>query len=308
MSKQDFGNDPLDELRAMAAAAEALAAEPKAFHEAFEAFRARDAARFQDILDRLHLGRECERICFLFCQKHCVGLCVRLCPDRPRPVDTAEVLEFVHAFARVAADPEALAHLAALAEREDVEAWQVELKRLKLDRFCHQVCHFLCRERCRRVCRDLCARPLITRVSAIPVAQIGPLGLGNGPSIPPFQVPAPNPAAGVGDHPVGGSSWLMGIFNMPTATQYKVEVAAAPAGPYAPIAVPVEGYISAFPYIPVTRYPSGGPDPGWYNVSEIPLSDGGPSPLGRRPCCTGPRRPTAPTTCACVCATVPRNA
>jgi hypothetical protein len=75
----------------------------------------------------------------------------------------------------------------------------------------------------------------------------------------------------------------MGIFNMPTATQYKVEVASAPGGPYTPIAVPVQGYQSVWPiYIPVTRFPSGGIDPGWYDVADIPLSDGGNSPLGEK--------------------------
>jgi hypothetical protein len=49
-----------------------------------------------------------------------------------------------------------------------------------------------------------------------------------------------------------------------------------------PISVPVLGYnyTTVFPYIlPVTRYPSTGVDPGWYDVSAIPDSDGGPTAL-----------------------------
>jgi hypothetical protein len=279
---EPFLEDPLGEFRELAAAAEKLAGDAKAFDEAFKAFEANDAGRFQDALDHVGIADRCELVCVLFCEKRCIGRCYRLCPEPPRPVDVAEIREFAQAIGAVAADPQALERLVAAADKEDQQAWQKELKRLKLDRFCHQVCHFLCRQRCRRRCRHLCSKPLITRISSIPTAQYDPQGFGNGPSIPPFQVPPPNPAAGVGDHPVGGSSWLMGIFNMPTATQYKVEVASAPGGPYTPIAVPVLGYISAFPYIPFTRFPSGGADPGWYDVAQIPLSDGGNSPLGEK--------------------------
>ncbi len=67
----------------------------------------------------------------------------------------------------------------------------------------------------------------------------------------------------------------MGVFNMPTAVQYLVEVASNPGGPYTPILVPVTGYDAAMNH--VTRLPSGGVDPGWFNISEISFSEGGPS-------------------------------
>jgi hypothetical protein len=66
MSEPFYEDDPLEELQAMAAAAERLAKEPEAFKEAFEAFLAHDAARFQGILDEVGLGDDCRRICFLF--------------------------------------------------------------------------------------------------------------------------------------------------------------------------------------------------------------------------------------------------
>jgi hypothetical protein len=78
-----------------------------------------------------------------------------------------------------------------------------------------------------------------------------------------------------------------------------------PAGPYTAIAVPVQGYASIFPYIPVTRFPSGGADPGWYDVADISLSDGGNSPSARRRCSTGRLFRTVSTTCASACATAP---
>jgi hypothetical protein len=89
----------------------------------------------------------------------------------------------------------------------------------------------------------------------------------------------------VGDHPFGGTPTVKGIFNMPTATQYKLEVADNPGGPYSEIAVPVDGrnYIPTFPFVVgVIRNPSGLPDPGWYNVAEIADSDGGPNAIGEK--------------------------
>jgi hypothetical protein len=287
MSEYQPEREPLEELLEIARAAETLAKDEEAFKEAAEAFLARDASRFEAALERVGLADHCRHICFFFCEKHCVGQCLRFCPGRPRrPLDAGEIREFALALANV--DARTLERLIDLVEKDNVDAWNELLTQRELTKFCHQLCHFLCRVRCRRICRELCPRrPLITRVSSIPVSQIGPQGFGNGPSIPPFQVPAPNPPAGVGDHPVGASVWLMGVFNMPTATQYKVEIADNPAGPYSPLAEPVTGYNeNPFPPPangpPVTRFPSGGADPGWYEVADIPDSDGGPTALGEK--------------------------
>ena len=283
MSEQSFEPDPLDELREIAAAAEKLAGDEKTFVEAFDAHAAADAGRFQAALERAGIADRCDLICVYFCVKRCGATCVKLCPERPtRAVDAKEVLEFTHAIARVAKNRSALERLLAIAEKEDKKAWDAELKKLELTRFCHQVCRFVCRTRCKRICRHLCARPLITRISSIPTAQFDAQGFGHGPSVPPFQVPPPNPAAGVGDHPIGASSWLMGVFNFPTATQYKLEYGTSPVGPWATIAEPVPGYASMYPLIAVTRFPSGGPDPGWYDIADIPLSDGGNTTAGEK--------------------------
>jgi hypothetical protein len=271
--------DPLAELRKTAAAAERLAKDEDAFTEAFEAFRAGDASRFQAVLDQLELGHECHRICFLFCEKRCIARCYRLCPERPeRAIDVAEVRDFVNALAPIARKKKGLDKLVAAAEQEDVKAWRAELKRLGLERFCHQVCHFVCRERCKRICRELCNRPLITRVSSIPTPdQFNALGLGVGPSIPPFQVPPPPPVPPnvpppeAGNHPIGASSNVKGYFNFPAATQYKVEVAPAPGGPYAPILDDVWGWnLPNPPLVWKKRSPCADPkEPGWFNIFDV---------------------------------------
>jgi hypothetical protein len=311
MSNLSFESDPLQELRDAAAAAAALAKEPEAFDEAFTAFLEGDASRFQAILDRLELGEHCHRICFLFCEKRCVGRCLRLCPERPRrPVEAAEVREFVLALEPIARKKTGLDKLIAAAESEDLEAWRAELTSLGLERFCHQVCHFLCRVRCKLICRELCARPLITRVSSMVTPDnFNALGFGTGPSIPPFQVPPPPPGPfppppgqlpgpEAGNHPIGGSSWLMGVFNFPAAVQYKIEVASAPLGPYSPITEDVWGWNNPLPpHLPfLDRKASVGADPGWYNIPNVVppdppvdpfrrgifVSDGGPTAIGEK--------------------------
>jgi hypothetical protein len=311
MSEQSFESDPLSDLRETAAVAAALAKEEEAFVEAYEAFLLADAARFQDVLDRAGLGNECGRICWLFCEKDCVGRCFSLCPERPSgPVDAVEVREFVLAIEPVLRRKTGLDKLIAAADRNDAKAWQAELKRLGLDRFCHQVCHFICRVRCRRICRELCERPLITRVSSMVTPDnFNALGFGMGPSIPPFQVPPPPPGPyppvpgqlpgpEAGNHPIGGSSWLMGVFNFPAAVQYKIEVASAPLGPYTPITEDVWGWNNPLPpHLPfLDRKASVGADPGWYQIVDVTpptppvdpfkrgihVSDGGANAIGEK--------------------------
>lgn len=279
--------DELQETRETAAAAAELARDPAAFREAYEAFRESDAARFQAALDRLQLGDRCRVICRFFCQKHCVALCRRFCPEEQGPLDADEVREFALAFAKLSEDEPALRRLHDILVAEDLQAWQEEIKRLELTRFCQQLCHVLCRVRCRRRCYELCpAAPLITNIGSIPTpSQVGAQGFGNGQGVPPPNVPFPTPAAGVGDHPFGGQPTVRGIFNMPAATQYRLEISDHPAGSYNPIGVPVEGrnYLPFPPWVvSVTRNPSGAPDPGWYNVSEIADSDTGPNPFGEK--------------------------
>jgi hypothetical protein len=286
-NEQEF--DPAAELREVAQAAVALAARPEAFEEVYKAFLANDAGLFQAVLDRLGLGERCERICYFLCKKHCVAVCHRFCLDMPaEPANPREWMEFAHALAQVTADEKVTRRLLEIFKAEDVQAWREWIKEHKFERYCHQLCHFLCDMRCKMVCRDLCPpKPLITRVGSIPISQISTGGLGNGPSIPPFHVGAPNPAAGYGDHPFGSSVWLMGVFNFPAADEYLVEYSSTgPSGAFSPILVAsVQGYnyIPFFPYIvSVLRSPSSGADPGWFKISDLPDSDGGPTTAGEK--------------------------
>jgi hypothetical protein len=283
MADEPFGDEDLRESREAAAAAAELAGDPKAFGEAYAAFEASDADRFQAVLDRVGLGQRCRLICVFFCRKRCVGGCRRLCPGDPPEVTADEVREFALAFAQLS--EEEMKRLAEIVHRQDEAAWKEALDRHELTRFCYQVCHLLCIVRCKRHCRELCPpAPLITNIGSILTpTRVGPQGFGNGQGVPPFHVPFPNPPLGVGDHPFGGYPWVKGIFNMPTATEYKVEIADSPGGTYTAISVAVDGTNNtATGPVPVTRTPSGSPDPGWYKVVEIADSDGGPFAFGEK--------------------------
>jgi hypothetical protein len=286
----------IQELRQMAEAIEKLAAKPAAFNEAHAAFLARDAVKFEAALNQAAIADFCHLVCRFFCRKHCVGVCRKFCP-RPSQgeVDAAEILAFAKAVGPFLRDETHVRRLLEIMEAGNVEAWSQEIKKNNLEAFCYQLCIILCAWRCEKKCWEVCPpAPLITRVGSIPVSRVDALGYGSGPSIPPFYVSPPNPPAGVGDHPFGANVWLMGIFNMPTAKEYLVEVSSTgPGGPYNPIIVgPQKGYDTnpaqpppppgippppPPPWDPVerSRTQSVGPDPGWFQINELTDSDGG---------------------------------
>ena len=295
------------EIQQTAEAIEKLAANPKAFTQAYEAFIAGDATLFGNALGLVGIEDRCHWVCRFFCRKRCAGVCRKFCPRPPSgEVNAEEILNFTKAVGHLLRDPAFVKRLCEILQTGNVDAWNQEIEKNKLQPYCYQLCVILCAECCGKHCHKVCPqKPLITRVGSIPITQINALGFGSGPSIPPFFVPPPNPPAGVGDHPFGGMVWVMGIFNMAAATEYLVEVSAAPGGPYSPILVgPQGGYdqidfltgLTTQPPPPVppdpvvpgnfqffrTRSQSIGPDPGWFQINQLTDSDGGRSTLGEK--------------------------
>jgi hypothetical protein len=268
----------LAELRATGEAVGKLAGDAEAFRRVVDAYRARDAERFQTELARLGLIDRCRLICRWLCNKHCVFICRKLCGpiEGQNELDVDEMLEFAKVTERIAADEGLLKRLVAAVDQEDAETFQAIIKELQLGRFCHQLCHYLCAVRCRLVCKQLCPPlPTITKVSHIPTSQFNTLGMADGPSSGTASVPFPNKPAGVGDHPIGASANIRGVFGIANPFQYKVEYALAPAGPWTPILQPVHDFTFSptFPTPPLftnyTRVPNA---LGWYNVSEMGLA------------------------------------
>jgi hypothetical protein len=305
----DQNPDPnIQEIRQTAETIDKLAGNEQAFGEAYAAFIAEDAAKFEAALIKVGIAERCHIVCRFFCQKHCVGLCRKFCPNPQQgDVNEKEILAFAKTIAPLLRDEATVARFLAIMEAQDVKAWNEAIKKYKLEAFCIQFCALLCSLRCTKRCHKVCPpSPLITRVGSLPVAQIDGLGFGHGPSIQPGLVQSDNPAAGVGDHPFGGLVELRGIFNMPAVKEYLVEVSSTGApGSYNPIIVgPQGGYDQVppqpppppFPELTVsppfqqfrTRSQSVGPDPGWFQVDELCDSDGGRLPAGEKVLLTWP--------------------
>ncbi len=281
------------EIQQTGEAIEKLSSDPKAFSSAYEAFIAGDAAKFGAALGSVGIDQDCKWVCRFFCRKRCIGVCRKFCPQPPTgEVDANEILGFAKTVGPLLKDEAFVERMFGFIETSNVEGWSEEIKRSQLGPYCYQLCMILCAERCEKQCHKVCPpNPLITRVGSIPITQINALGYGNGPSIPNFYVPPPTPSTGVGDHPFGGMVWLMGIFNMPTAVEYLVEVSTSPNTGYTPILVaPQGGYDQVPPQPPPpvppdpvvmgfqyfrTRTQSTGVDPGWFQINQLTDSDGG---------------------------------
>ena len=297
-----------------AVAIEKLAANPKAFSDAYAAFLAADATKFGAALGVVGITDDCHWVCRFFCQKRCAGVCRKFCPNAAGEVTAEEILGFSKAVGPLLRDPAFTKRLCAILESGNVEEWNKEIAAAKLQAYCYQLCVILCVECCGERCHKVCPpNPLITRVANIPIAQIDALGFGHGPdALHTGAVPVDNPAAGVGDHPFGAAVELWGIFNYPTATEYLVEVSSAPGGPYSPILVgPQFGYDTIDPSTGLQNQPpppvppdppqplgtfeyfrnrsqSGGVDPGWFEINQIQDSDGGRLAAGEKVLLTWP--------------------
>jgi hypothetical protein len=265
--------DRLEELQESAAAIGDLAAQPELFRAAVEAFRADDPERFQDALGRANLIDRCEWICRWLCSKHCVLVCGRLVGSIPLDAqfDVEEWRAFGEYTGGLRSDPDTLTRLLDMVAAEDADAFRRFVADAKIERFAHQLCHWLCGVRCRLACRRLCPpRPQLIKVAEIPVGQIDLVGYGSGPSSPGSFTPPDNPAAGVGDHPFGGSVHLNGLLAIAGATEYKVEFGPSPGGPWTAITTPIEDSHD-FGFTKYVRTASGD----WYSVGDMDtLSEG----------------------------------
>lgn len=267
------GDERLQELRDTGEAIGKIAEDPKAFQRLVEAYRAKDAERFQSALATLGQLQGCRLVCRWLCSKHCVALCLKFCGPikQPGEVTIAEMREFALVTQRLAQDEQLLKRLLDIYDREDAEAFRAFVAELKLEPYCHQLCHLLCSLQCRRVCELLCPPPpLITKVAHIPTNQISAQGLGAGPSIPPGHTPVDNKPQGNGDHPFGGLAHIEGNFlSVAGATDYKVEWAPAPGGPWTPIlATMVDLKLVGINLVSYNRVPDAA---GWYAVADIGL-------------------------------------
>ena len=96
------------EIQQTAAAIEKLAANPKAFSQAYESFIAGDATGFGAALSQVGISDQCHWVCRFFCQKRCAGVCRKFCPNVAKnEVNAEEILAGFRAegFSPVRIDP-----------------------------------------------------------------------------------------------------------------------------------------------------------------------------------------------------------
>jgi hypothetical protein len=309
IKKMETDNEIIQGLPQMAEAIEKLAANPEAFNNAHSAYIENNAAKFEGALTQVGIAEHCHIICRFFCRKHCGAIHLKFCLEPNRgEVDAKEILAFANAVVPILKDEATVRRFLEIMETENVKAWNDLIKKLQLERFCYQLSILFCSLQCRKKCYGLCPpNPLITNVGNIPISQIDTIGFGSGPSVPVGYTGFPNPGAGYGDHPFGGSVLLKGIFNMATATEYLVEVSPTGApGSYSPIIVgPQGGYdvdpiqppppvppdppypgvgwnILTHQYFSRTRSQSTGVDPGWFKINQLFDSDGGRNTTGEK--------------------------
>jgi hypothetical protein len=261
------------EVKQTAEAVATLAKNESAFTRVFEAFNAKDVETFRAELSRIGILHWCRLICHFFCWRRCTRVCRIVCKRFPEmEPNVPDLREFAEIMSRIASDDALLKKLLDALDREDVKVFDALLTQYKWGRFCFLICHWLCSVRCYRICRIFCPPPpLITHIENIPTSQItqsgAAIGLGAGPSVPPGTTSTDNPSGGMGHHPFGGLANIRGVLNVTNATQYKVEYAPAPTGPWTPILTNIPDQIwNGSQFVDAPRLPTAG---GWYNVADM---------------------------------------
>jgi hypothetical protein len=246
--------EDIDEIRRIGEIIEKIAKDERSFKALVEAHESENAEAFQAELARLDLQVHCESICYWICFKKCVLRCEFLCPAREigiPEIDVEEMRKFALDAPRLIRDEETLTTLLEAYDKRDAQAFQGILERFGLLHYCKQICSWFCHIRCRRVCIKLCPPPpLITHVGLVPTGQFKPSGFANGPNDPLFGVghtPAPNVAAGVGDHPFGSWVNIKGLFNISNAEHYRIEYKKG-TDPWTPITTVMDDRYFDFPW------------------------------------------------------------
>jgi hypothetical protein len=163
MSTQEFDDNVFSHFLESASVVGRLAKDKKAFGEAYNAFLAGDAKKFQEVLKRLELLPRCHLVCEWIRIKECIFLCLELC-GLPKPIDKLpKPRVLAEAIVRITSNEKLVAELVKVLDRRDPEAFQRIAKEYKLEPFCHWLCHWLCAVRYRLVCHWVCSPIKIER-------------------------------------------------------------------------------------------------------------------------------------------------
>lgn len=134
-----------------------IAQDESAFRLLVESFRAQDYEVFRELLTRFGLLDRSHLVCKWLCSKECALICFELCGPPPKDTPQLNLREFGELTAKIASDREILGRLASAVIERDERTFQVIVKKLGAERYCHYICHWICSVRCRLVCQTLCA-------------------------------------------------------------------------------------------------------------------------------------------------------
>ncbi len=134
-----------------------LSADEGALKAIVAAVEARDAREFGAIMEKLQLQRFCHVVCHWVLYFRCGISCGLVCEPPERPVDLFTELRLSgEAVAKLAANPNALAQLAKLAQAEACEEVRKILFEAGLADRCYYICGWICSWRCLLACLPLC--------------------------------------------------------------------------------------------------------------------------------------------------------
>jgi len=152
----------VDELRRAGQVIAQMAANKDAFSAAAAAAATLDCEPLRAAIAQAGLRDLCKIICEWFCTWRCIRVCLLLC--RTFPFESisdplSEALEFARVAARLAAQPDVLARLAAAVSSDNAEEFEAIVNQYELQRYCIQLCHWICVVICRRFCFCVCPNP-----------------------------------------------------------------------------------------------------------------------------------------------------
>ena len=170
MSNAISFDEVASQLAAQCAAVGQLAQDAGGFAASVAAFESRDPAALRWVLQRLELLPRCELICEWIRVKLCALRCVEVCGPPPVGTTLPDVLAFMRAIVRLAANETLLRQVVDAVACGNQEPYSAAIRELGLEAFCHLICRWVCGIIYQRVCEVVCTPLNVPPVD--PVAEI----------------------------------------------------------------------------------------------------------------------------------------
>jgi hypothetical protein len=150
--------DLVAQLRETAVAVASLASQPDQLKKLIDAAARLNCAAIKDVFGEF---QDCRLICRWICSWRCLLVCLRLTQSFQMGGDFSieEMRAFAQFCAQLTKQPNDLEALVTAIVEQDDKAFVKLVKRLKADKFVHQLCHWVCHLVCHRFCICVCPPP-----------------------------------------------------------------------------------------------------------------------------------------------------